>query len=218
MINVDTVPPPAGERDAYSAKTRVATLPEEVLAAMRDPKREAPVPPRTRSGTRRMVPRPPPLPTGAGMGVGAAGAVSAPGAPRDEDEAEAEATAAEQANASIAATRAMPAGLAEAVLARATPTPGSSLPIMDAYAPSELPPPSSSHRVLSSAPPLSGMPIARSSPAYAFLPMHLPDANAPIAPPAGATRASIVRSLLVIAVFAALGAALAFAILSVGIP
>lgn len=34
--SIDTVPPPRGAKDAYSAQTRVGTLPEHVLAAMRE--------------------------------------------------------------------------------------------------------------------------------------------------------------------------------------
>jgi hypothetical protein len=64
----DTVPPPAGEDDAYSAATRVGAMPPEVLAQLRaeggvdEPPREVakPTPP--------PVPRPPPVsaPMGAG--------------------------------------------------------------------------------------------------------------------------------------------------------
>lgn len=53
-----TVPPPNGAKDAYSAPTRVGTLPEELLAAMRDAQTDAALAEpralvgRTRSGTR----------------------------------------------------------------------------------------------------------------------------------------------------------------------
>lgn len=62
-----TVPPPKGARDAYSATTRVGTLPEDVLLAMRDRETDAALAARTRSGTRRAVriPLPPPLPAAA---------------------------------------------------------------------------------------------------------------------------------------------------------
>ena len=45
-----TVPPPQGAKDAYSAPTRVRTLPEEVLAAMRQQETDASLAARTRSG------------------------------------------------------------------------------------------------------------------------------------------------------------------------
>ncbi|MBX3208217.1 MAG: hypothetical protein KF764_24430 [Labilithrix sp.] len=58
-----TVPPPRGAKDAYSAPTRVGTLPEEVLAAMRQQETDASLAARTQSGTRAATrPSPPPLP------------------------------------------------------------------------------------------------------------------------------------------------------------
>ncbi|MBN9161004.1 MAG: hypothetical protein BGO98_06120 [Myxococcales bacterium 68-20] len=58
-----TVPPPSGAKDAYSAPTRVGTLPEDVLAAMRQHDDQT-LAARTRSGTQRAarVSAPPPLP------------------------------------------------------------------------------------------------------------------------------------------------------------
>jgi hypothetical protein len=53
---LDTVPPPNGARDPYSAQTRVAPLPESVLAAMREHGVDGHT--RTRSGMRAVV-RPP---------------------------------------------------------------------------------------------------------------------------------------------------------------
>jgi hypothetical protein len=64
---MDTVPPPKGAKDAYSAQTRVGTLPEHVLAAMREQEAsDAAVLSRTRGGMRaamRSTLAPPPLPT-----------------------------------------------------------------------------------------------------------------------------------------------------------
>lgn len=56
-----TLPPPAGAEDAYSAKTRVATLPENVLSAMREQEAVglARAERRTRSGTRMAAAKPP---------------------------------------------------------------------------------------------------------------------------------------------------------------
>jgi hypothetical protein len=63
---METVPPPKGAKDAYSAPTRVGTLPEHVLAAMREQEAsDAAVLSRTRSGMRAAVTSPfapPPLP------------------------------------------------------------------------------------------------------------------------------------------------------------
>ncbi|MBX3259941.1 MAG: hypothetical protein KF782_09640 [Labilithrix sp.] len=57
-----TVPPPQGAKDAYSAPTRVGTLPEEVLAAMRQQETDASLAARTRSGTRAATRSSPPPP------------------------------------------------------------------------------------------------------------------------------------------------------------
>ena len=46
----DTVPPPNGAKDAYSAQTRVGTLPEHVLEAMRRHESDALLEKRTKSG------------------------------------------------------------------------------------------------------------------------------------------------------------------------
>ncbi|HVH45898.1 MAG TPA: hypothetical protein VM925_26275 [Labilithrix sp.] len=59
-----TVPPPAGAKDMYSAQTRVGSLPEEVLAAMRTEESDAGLAARTQSGMRRAVrPVEPPTPS-----------------------------------------------------------------------------------------------------------------------------------------------------------
>lgn len=55
---VATVPPPAGANCAYSANTRLATLPEEVLTALREQESDAALQKRTQSGTRRAVTAP----------------------------------------------------------------------------------------------------------------------------------------------------------------
>lgn len=63
---LDTVPPPKGAKDAYSAPTRVGTLPEHVLEAMREQVPDAAVLSRTSSEMRaaaRSPLVPPPLPT-----------------------------------------------------------------------------------------------------------------------------------------------------------
>ena len=52
LTTVETVPPPKGASDAYSAKTRVGTLPEHVLEAMRDRETDAAIERRTKSGMR----------------------------------------------------------------------------------------------------------------------------------------------------------------------
>ena len=49
---LDTVPPPRGCNDAYSAPTRVGTLPEQVLEAMRLRETDALLEKRTKSGMR----------------------------------------------------------------------------------------------------------------------------------------------------------------------
>jgi hypothetical protein len=69
---IDTVPPPPGASDLYSATTRVATLPEEVLEAMRQARAEdrdvsdeaeTPAAPRKpRAASPRRSPAPPALP------------------------------------------------------------------------------------------------------------------------------------------------------------
>lgn len=140
--SIDTVPPPRGAKDAYSAQTRVGTLPEHVLAAMREQEAsDAAVVSRTRAGMRaamRSPLAPPPLPT----------SLETP-------------------------DRAAPP----------EPTHGRALP------PSPAPPPG-----IASPPPPS----------------------APRAAPLPATPASLVRTLLVVAAFALLGALLAVAIIAVG--
>ncbi|MDB4945895.1 MAG: hypothetical protein JWP97_5429 [Labilithrix sp.] len=50
---MDTLPPPHGESDAYSAATRVGTLPEHVLEAMRKQETDASLQRRTRSGMQK---------------------------------------------------------------------------------------------------------------------------------------------------------------------
>jgi hypothetical protein len=49
---MDTVPPPTGASDAYSAQTRVGTLPEHVLEAMRQHETDASLASRTNRGMR----------------------------------------------------------------------------------------------------------------------------------------------------------------------
>lgn len=58
----DTVPPPRGASDAYSAQTRVGTLPEHVLEAMRRHEPDALLQKRTKSGmlAAQVAPAPPP--------------------------------------------------------------------------------------------------------------------------------------------------------------
>lgn len=53
----ETLPPPPGSNDAYSAPTRLATMPEAVLASIRGDAPESAGPRRTQSGTRPSVPR-----------------------------------------------------------------------------------------------------------------------------------------------------------------
>ncbi len=63
---IATLPPPHGAKDAYSAQTRVGTLPEHVLEAMRLHETDASLEKRTKSGMLRAVARPltpPPPPT-----------------------------------------------------------------------------------------------------------------------------------------------------------
>ena len=63
---IETLPPPHGAKDAYSAQTRVGTLPEHVLEAMRLHETDASLEKRTKSGMLRAVARPltpPPPPT-----------------------------------------------------------------------------------------------------------------------------------------------------------
>lgn len=49
---METVPPPKGESDAYSAQTRVGTMPEQVLEAMRQRESDAALASRSKSGMR----------------------------------------------------------------------------------------------------------------------------------------------------------------------
>lgn len=60
----ETVPPPNGARDMYSAATRIGTLPEEVLAAMRTEAPDAALAARTSimeiAALERLRPPPPP--------------------------------------------------------------------------------------------------------------------------------------------------------------
>lgn len=60
VLDPTTVPPPAGATDVYSAQTRLGSLPEDVLEAMRAEEHDVRYL-RTRSGTQRAV-RPPPVP------------------------------------------------------------------------------------------------------------------------------------------------------------
>ena len=63
---IATLPPPHGAKDAYSAQTRVGTLPEHVLEAMRLHATDASLEKRTKSGMLRAAARPltpPPPPT-----------------------------------------------------------------------------------------------------------------------------------------------------------
>lgn len=63
---IATLPPPHGAKDAYSAQTRVGTLPEHVLEAMRLHETDASLEKRTKSGMLRAAARPltpPPPPT-----------------------------------------------------------------------------------------------------------------------------------------------------------
>jgi len=67
---METVPPPKGAKDAYSAQTRIATLPEHVLEAMRAHETDASLEKRTKSGMRAAAVAapspplaPPPLPS-----------------------------------------------------------------------------------------------------------------------------------------------------------
>lgn len=53
----ETLPPPPGSNDAYSAPTRLATMPEAVLASIRGDAPESTGSRRTQSGTRPSVPR-----------------------------------------------------------------------------------------------------------------------------------------------------------------
>jgi len=59
----NTVPPPHGAKDMYSAQTRIGTLPEEVLAAMRTEASDASLASRTSSAAlaRLRPPMPPSL-------------------------------------------------------------------------------------------------------------------------------------------------------------
>ncbi len=63
---IATLPPPHGAKDAYSAQTRVGTLPEHLLEAMRLHETDASFEKRTKSGMLRAAARPlthPPPPT-----------------------------------------------------------------------------------------------------------------------------------------------------------
>jgi ribonuclease E len=79
---METVPPPKGAKDAYSAPTRVGTLPEHVLAVMREQEAsDAAVLSRTRTGMRAAVTSPlapPPLPRSLEAPVEAAPVEAAP--------------------------------------------------------------------------------------------------------------------------------------------
>ena len=55
---LETVPPPQGAKDPYSAATRVGTLPEHVLEAMRQHVPDASLVKRTKSGMQRSAWRP----------------------------------------------------------------------------------------------------------------------------------------------------------------
>lgn len=55
---LETVPPPQGAKDPYSAATRVGTLPEHVLEAMRQHAPDASLQSRTKSGMQRSAARP----------------------------------------------------------------------------------------------------------------------------------------------------------------
>ena len=63
---IETLPPPDGAKHAYSAQTRVGTLPEHVLEAMRQHEPDAALEKRTKSGMLRAAARlltPPAQPT-----------------------------------------------------------------------------------------------------------------------------------------------------------
>ena len=78
---IDTLPPPHGAKDAYSAQTRVGTLPEHVLEAMRQHETDAALERRTRSGMLRAAGRPltpPALPSFAPAPAPAPAAAPAP--------------------------------------------------------------------------------------------------------------------------------------------
>lgn len=55
---LETIPPPQGAKDPYSAATRVGTLPEHVLEAMRQHAPDASLQKRTKSGMQRSAARP----------------------------------------------------------------------------------------------------------------------------------------------------------------
>ena len=55
---LETVPPPQGAKDPYSAQTRMGTLPEDVLEAMRRHAPDASLEKRTKSGMQRAAARP----------------------------------------------------------------------------------------------------------------------------------------------------------------
>ena len=57
-VTLETVPPPQGAKDPYSAQTRVGTLPEDVLEAMRQHAPDASLEKRTKSGMQRAAARP----------------------------------------------------------------------------------------------------------------------------------------------------------------
>lgn len=205
---MDTVPPPKGAKDAYSADTRVGTLPEHVLAAMRDHETDAALAARTTSGTRAAqrpslaAPRvpsfpatPPPLPPGASRPPPVAPA-GAPPLPWSR----------------LATPRPMraasPASPRES-LPPASPLAPLALTPLDGWLAS--PPPMSIQP-----PPVSLPPPAMQAPEEPAIPrLSWPPSLSRITPLPPATR-DLVRSIVVVAVFALLGALVAVAITLAG--
>lgn len=240
---METVPPPKGASDAYSAQTRVGTLPEHVLEAMRLHETDAAIASRTKSGM-RSAQRPP---------------FAAPGVPAFP-EVEPPTTPAAPAPASLAAVRtgAPPPLPRAARLATPRPTgarpPSSQRPLpppsplgplalapegvwptpsaeASATAPSSVQPPAilTPHEgwLAGGAAPASGTHASAPAMALDDVPVtHDPLAEMPLyldrphtqsyVTPTGRMPRELVRSIMVIAVFALLGGLLAAAITFAG--
>jgi hypothetical protein len=174
----DTIPPPDGAQDLYSAPTRVGQLPADVLAALRESSDDA-AGARTKSGTRAALRLPPP------------------------------------SSAELAQARSLlqPEPHEEAPWSSA-PLPLDQPPWSSAPLPLDQPPWSSTPLPLEQ-PPWSSTPPPLEQPPWSSTPLPLgqaPWSSAPPVLPHPPQRASLVHSLLVVAIFAALGGLVAAAI------
>jgi hypothetical protein len=191
---LETVPPPHGAKDPYSAQTRVGTLPEHVLEAMRQQETDASIERRTKSGMQASAARPPAKPLAAPpLPTFAAAAPSPPPLPLSR----------------LSTPRSVrPSGQHRVQPLPSLPRPSPLSPLaLDA--PSIIATPQEGWLTGASASPMTGMtamtPSTPITPAAVAPAIELP-----------AVRSSVGRSLLVIAFFALLGGLLAAAITLAG--